>query len=67
MGYKSVSLSSDVYELLKEKKRSDESFSDFIKRLLEKPDIKQLIELAGAWSDVSADEIAALKRAIRGN
>ena len=66
MGYKSVSLTSEVYELLKEKKPSDESFSDFIKRLLEKPNINDLIGLAGVWEDIPTEEIEALKRSARG-
>ncbi len=66
MGYKSVSLTSEVYELLKDKKPSDESFSDFIKRLLDKPNIKDLIGLAGVWVDIPAEEIEALKRSTRG-
>ena len=67
MGYKSVSLTSEVYALLKEKKSTEESISDFIKRLLEKPNIAELIELAGIWSDIPKEEVEALKRAARGS
>ncbi len=66
MGYRSVSLTSEVYELLKDKKPSDESFSTFIKRLLEKPNIMDLIGLAGVWADIPTEEIDALKRSTRG-
>jgi len=67
MGYKSVSLTSEVYALLKEKKSNEESISDFIKRLLEKPNITELIELAGIWSDIPNEEVEALKHDARGS
>ena len=67
MGYKSVSLTSEVYELLKERKGAEESFSDFIGRLLEKPNVSDLLALAGVWSDIPEEEIDALKRSLRGS
>ena len=66
MGYKSVSLTAEVYEMLKKNKGADESFSDVIKRLLEQPNIGELLELAGVWKDISEEEIAALRKATRG-
>jgi predicted CopG family antitoxin len=41
MGTKTISIRDDVYRLLKESKRENESFSDVIERLLkkEKPDL----------------------------
>lgn len=64
---KSISVTAEVYELLKEKKKANESFSDLIKRLLEKPNINELVELAGVWSDIPDKEIEALKCVTRGS
>ncbi|MFX1511454.1 MAG: antitoxin VapB family protein [Promethearchaeota archaeon] len=67
MGYKSVSLTHEVYELLKAAKKENESFNDVIKRLFRQPSIHELLTLAGAWDDVSEEELEALRKAAKGD
>jgi len=50
MASKTISISDDVYKLLKDAKRDEESFSDVIKRLLKK-DKADLSEYFGALKD----------------
>lgn len=53
MGSKNISLPDDVYEKLREERRSDESFGEAIDRLLGR---RRLSEFWGAWDDETADE-----------
>ena len=62
MGTKTITILDDVYEMLEKRKLHKESFSDAIRRTMKRRDI---MELAGAWSDMRREEIAAMKRAIK--
>jgi len=48
---KMVSLSDNAYGSLKAIKNKDESFSDVIIKLIERPK-RDIMELAGAWEDL---------------
>jgi len=48
---KMVSLSDNAYDSLKAIKEKNESFSDVIIKLIEKPK-RDIMELAGAWGDM---------------
>ena len=61
MTSKNISLTEDVYELLKRMKMGEESFSDTIRRLAGR---SCLSDCAGLWSDVSEEEMAALMEGI---
>lgn len=54
MAARTVALDEEAYDLLKRTKRPGESFSDAVKRLA-RPN-RSLLEFAGAWSDMTADE-----------
>ncbi len=56
-----ISVTEDVYELLSKMKLKNESFSDTIKRLATRHD---LLDSAGAWSDVPEDEMKALEETL---
>ncbi|MGD0804595.1 MAG: antitoxin VapB family protein [Candidatus Bathyarchaeia archaeon] len=56
MTSRNISVTDDVYELLTKMKLKNESFSDTIRRLAKRRD---LTESAGAWRDVSEDEMKA--------
>ncbi|NQV91345.1 hypothetical protein HQ489_02630 [Candidatus Woesearchaeota archaeon] len=58
MGTKTISIMDDVYEKLISLKKSDESFSDQIRRLTEKGNI---MELAGAWNDLNKSDAEKMK------
>jgi predicted CopG family antitoxin len=61
MPSKTVRLDEDVYELIKKRKREDESFSDAIERLVSPP---SLLELAGMVSDEESERMReAIERA----
>ncbi len=51
---KTVALDVEAYEMLKRQKRTDESFSDAVKRLA-RPRI-QLSAFAGVWKDLTPQE-----------
>lgn len=51
MGSKTISLPEDVYEKLREERRSDESFGEAIDRLLGR---RRLAEFWDAWDDDTA-------------
>ena len=61
MATRTVALDSESYELLRRSKRSDESFSDVVKRLA-KPR-RPLTDFVGMWKDLSAKELAAMDQA----
>ena len=50
MTSKSISITNEVYEMLKKFKLKNESFSQAIKRLLEKN--ADILELAGSWKEI---------------
>ena len=54
MATKTVALDTEAYELLRRQKKSDESFSDAVRRLA-KPR-KPLSEFAGIWKNLSRKE-----------
>lgn len=53
-----ISVTDDVYELLSKMKLKNESFSETIRRLAKRRD---LLDCAGAWSDVAEEEMKALE------
>ncbi len=57
MATKTITIREDVYDKLKALQRADESFSDQLDRITETDDI---LELAGAWSDLDDEEIEAM-------
>ncbi|TFF97867.1 MAG: antitoxin [Promethearchaeota archaeon] len=59
MGHKTVSLSEEAYNALKSIKKEGETFNDLILRLVQKPDQKEILSLAGTWqgSDEEAEKI----------
>jgi predicted CopG family antitoxin len=63
MGFKTISLSDAVYRRLRAERRSGESFSDVIVRLLE---AKQppLMKYAGAWKPLSKAELTEIRSRI---
>jgi len=63
MGYKTISLSDAVYRKLRVEKRSGESFSDVIMRLIE---AKQppLVKYAGAWKPITQAELQEIRARI---
>ncbi len=65
MASKTISISDDVYKLLKDARRDEESFSDVIKRLLRR-DKTDLSEYFGALKDNPLlDELEEDSRKIR--
>lgn len=59
MGYRTISLSDEAYNALKNMKLKNESFNDLILRLTSRPKQKDILELAGIWqgSDEETDYI----------
>lgn len=53
MGTKTIKLDEEVYELLRARKRDDETFSEAVERLLGRPSLR---ELAGVLSDKEAEK-----------
>ena len=56
MTSKTISVSEDVYELLKKMKLKGESFTETIRRLVRR---RRLADCAGLWSDASEEEMEA--------
>ena len=53
----------DAYELLSRNKRKDESFSDVVRREFSKKG--SILDLAGAWSDLSDKDAMEMEKAIK--
>lgn len=62
MGTKTISIMDDVYELLIRNKKSGESFSDEIRRLV--PRKGSIMECAGLWAHMSDKEAEDMKKNI---
>lgn len=62
MGTKTIAIMDDVYDLLKIRKLPDESFSDELRRLVKGKG--SIMDLAGAWKDISEEDANKMKRAI---
>lgn len=62
MATKNISIMEDVYNLLLKNRLGNESFSDIIRRRLSKK--RDIMEFAGAWKDVSEEEIEDMKNII---
>ena len=62
MGYKTISLSDEAYNVLKTKKLKGESFNDLILRLLAEPKQRDIMTLQGSWkgSEEEVDNILSL-------
>ncbi len=60
MSAKTVALDSEAYAMLAKSKRSGETFSDVVKRTLRPR--RPLVDFAGIWKDIPADEMRALER-----
>ena len=56
---KSISLSNEAYEILKNLKRPKASFSEVIIRITVKPNRKSLLEFAGKWKGDDIEEVFA--------
>jgi len=63
MSARTVALDDEAYLLLKRAKRSDESFSDAVKRLARTR--RPLSEFAGSWADMTTSERRELDRVYR--
>ena len=64
MATKTITIMDDAYGLLKSRKLKNESFSDVIRRELNKSK-KPLIDFAGAWNFLDEDDIMIIKQTIR--
>ena len=65
MGSTTISLDDEAYLKLKSLKKSNESFSDVVKRLVNTKQEKSLLNFAGIWN-LDEKEIKILKKAIKG-
>ncbi|MEK6922004.1 MAG: antitoxin VapB family protein [Nanoarchaeota archaeon] len=63
MATKTISIMDDVYERLVALKRTDESFSDELRRLTETKG--NIMEFAGIWKDMSDKDADEMKKVIR--
>ncbi len=61
METKNIAITDDAYNLLKKRKKENESFSDVIRRITKKENI---MKFAGAWSYMPDSEIKKIKRNI---
>lgn len=64
MEIKTIALDREAYDLLRKRKRKDESFSDAVKRIAR--EARPLSGFAGAWRKHLSDaDIAAIEKALR--
>lgn len=64
MSYKTISLNSKAYELLKNEKKEGESYSETIIRLVTQPNIQKYLELFGTL-DIDTQELKEFKTEAR--
>ena len=62
-GVKTITISIEAYNALLREKRPGESFSDVILRLIKSRG--DVMDLAGAWSDVTDEAVEDILRGIR--
>lgn len=63
MTTKNIAITEDAYDLLARNKRPGESFSQVIREHFKKT--QTLLDFAGAWSDMSADEWDDLEKNVK--
>jgi len=63
MGTKTITIMDDAYELLDRSKRKNESFSDVVRREFSKKG--NILDLAGAWSDLSDKDALEMEKSIK--
>jgi len=63
MGSKNISIMDDVYNLLQSKKTKNESFSEVIRREINKKG--DVMEFAGAWEKISNETVEKMKKEIK--
>ncbi|MBI2523360.1 antitoxin VapB family protein [Candidatus Woesearchaeota archaeon] len=63
MGTKTITIMDDVYDLLSRNKRKDESFSDMLRKEYSKKG--NILDLAGAWSDLSDKDALEMEKSIK--
>jgi predicted CopG family antitoxin len=63
MVVKNISIMEDVYRLLLARKRHNESFSDVIRKTMKNKN--NIMDLAGAWKNVSDEDSEKIKDEIR--
>ena len=63
MTTKNISIMDDVYRLLEERKRENESFSDVLRRELGTR--KDFLAFAGAWKGLPERKVRKIKREIK--
>ena len=64
MATKTLTIMEDAYEMLAKRKGKDESFSEVIRRVVGGEKKKSIMELAGAWSHLSDEEVERRKTRI---
>ena len=64
MSYKTISLNSKAYELLKNEKKEGESYSETVIRLITQPIIQKYLELFGTL-DIDTQELKEFKTEAR--
>ena len=60
---KTITIMEDAYSLLARNKLASESFSDTLRRVLSKK--RNIMEFAGAWSDMNDEEAEEMKKNMR--
>ena len=63
---KTITVTKEAYEKLASNKKEGESFSELINRnFAKKGNVKELMKFAGAWSDMSDEEVDGIKKHIK--
>jgi predicted CopG family antitoxin len=62
MGTKTITIMDDAYELLKQEKAANESFSDVIRKVI--PKKKSIWDFVGALKDLGEEEAENLRRTV---
>ncbi|MEK6824322.1 MAG: antitoxin VapB family protein [Nanoarchaeota archaeon] len=63
MTVKNISIMSDVYRTLLTRKKANESFSDLLRRSFKAE--RDIMDFAGAWKDMSDEDIDEIKENIK--